>query len=35
MMCTQYLHSQEFREMIVKMVDKLEVGPTANPTKTM
>ncbi|KAG1760973.1 hypothetical protein EDD22DRAFT_45321 [Suillus occidentalis] len=30
-----YLHSQEFREMIVKMVDKLEVGPTANPTKTI
>ncbi|KAG2358937.1 hypothetical protein BDR07DRAFT_1416278 [Suillus spraguei] len=26
---------QEFREMIVKMVDKLEVGPTANPTKTI
>ncbi|KAG2355913.1 hypothetical protein BDR07DRAFT_1424802, partial [Suillus spraguei] len=30
-----YLRSQEFREMIVKMVDKLEVGPTANPTKTI
>ncbi|KAG1760615.1 hypothetical protein EDD22DRAFT_954769 [Suillus occidentalis] len=30
-----YLHSQEFREMMVKMVDKLEVGPTANPTKTI
>ncbi|KAG2126191.1 hypothetical protein BD769DRAFT_1668628 [Suillus cothurnatus] len=30
-----YLHSQEFRELIVKMVDKLEVGPTANPTKTI
>ncbi|KIK34233.1 hypothetical protein CY34DRAFT_98380 [Suillus luteus UH-Slu-Lm8-n1] len=31
----RYLHSQEFREMIVKMVDKLEVEPTANPTKTI
>ncbi|KAG2746369.1 hypothetical protein P692DRAFT_20836176 [Suillus brevipes Sb2] len=30
-----YLHSQEFKEMMVKMVDKLEVGPTANPTKTI
>ncbi|KAG1727228.1 hypothetical protein EDB19DRAFT_2042885 [Suillus lakei] len=30
-----YLHSQEFRELIVKMVDKLEVGPTADPTKTI
>ncbi|KAG2348295.1 hypothetical protein BDR05DRAFT_995709 [Suillus weaverae] len=30
-----YLHSQEFREMMVKMVDKLEVGPTADPTKTI
>ncbi|KAG2030122.1 hypothetical protein BDR03DRAFT_987296 [Suillus americanus] len=31
----RYLHSQEFRELMVKMVDKLEVGPTPNPTKTI
>jgi GTPase SAR1 family protein len=31
----RYLHSQEFREMIVKMIDKLEVGPTADPTRTI
>ncbi|KAG1723322.1 hypothetical protein EDB19DRAFT_1763646, partial [Suillus lakei] len=30
-----FLHSQEFRELIVKMVDTLEVGPTADPTKTI
>ncbi|KAG1869351.1 hypothetical protein DFJ58DRAFT_723202 [Suillus subalutaceus] len=30
-----YLQSQEFRELMVKMVDKLEVGPTPNPTKTI
>ncbi|KAG2356372.1 hypothetical protein BDR07DRAFT_1492039 [Suillus spraguei] len=31
----RYLHSQEFRKMMVKMVDGLEVGPTSNPTRTM
>ncbi|KAG1873163.1 hypothetical protein F4604DRAFT_1582665, partial [Suillus subluteus] len=30
-----YLYSQEFRELMVKMVNKLEVGPTPNPTKTI
>ncbi|KAG1858729.1 hypothetical protein DFJ58DRAFT_840324 [Suillus subalutaceus] len=30
-----YLQSQEFRELMVKMVDKLETGPTPNPTKTI
>ncbi|KAG2105520.1 uncharacterized protein F5147DRAFT_579442, partial [Suillus discolor] len=30
-----YLHSQEFRAMMMNMVDKIEVGPAANPTKTM
>ncbi|KAG2072248.1 hypothetical protein BDR04DRAFT_1096827 [Suillus decipiens] len=30
-----YLRSQEFREMMVNMVDKLEVGPTPNPTDTI
>ncbi|KAG1869346.1 hypothetical protein DFJ58DRAFT_723192 [Suillus subalutaceus] len=26
----RYLHSQEFRELMVKMLDNLEVGPTTN-----
>ncbi|KAG1718977.1 hypothetical protein EDB19DRAFT_770944 [Suillus lakei] len=30
-----YLRSQEFRELMVKIVDRLEVGPTADPTKTI
>ncbi|KAG2143581.1 hypothetical protein DEU56DRAFT_242395 [Suillus clintonianus] len=30
-----YLRSQEFREMMVKMVDTLEVGPTADPSRTV
>ncbi|KAG1812277.1 hypothetical protein EV424DRAFT_1646164 [Suillus variegatus] len=29
-----YLYSQEFRELMMNMVDQLEVGPTANPTET-
>jgi len=31
----KYLHSQEFRTMMMNMVDKIEVGPATNPTKTM
>ncbi|KAG1898832.1 uncharacterized protein F5891DRAFT_440057 [Suillus fuscotomentosus] len=30
-----YLHSQEFRAMMTNIVDKIEVGPTANPKKTL
>ncbi|KAG1802405.1 hypothetical protein EV424DRAFT_1494455 [Suillus variegatus] len=30
-----YLHSQEFRTMMMNMVDKMEVGPTANPNKNV
>ncbi|KAG2134598.1 uncharacterized protein EDB93DRAFT_1306011 [Suillus bovinus] len=30
-----YLRSQEFRELTTNIVDKLEVGPTPNPTQTM
>ncbi|KAG2052538.1 hypothetical protein BDR06DRAFT_513188 [Suillus hirtellus] len=31
----KYLHSQEFRTMMMNMVDKIEVGPAINPTRTM
>ncbi|KAG2088267.1 uncharacterized protein F5147DRAFT_781040 [Suillus discolor] len=30
-----YLHSQEFRTMMMNIVDKIEVGPTANPNKNV
>ncbi|KAG2126482.1 hypothetical protein BD769DRAFT_1462537 [Suillus cothurnatus] len=30
-----YLYSDDFRKLIVNLVDKLDVGPTTNPNKTM
>ncbi|KAG1887917.1 uncharacterized protein F5891DRAFT_1283179 [Suillus fuscotomentosus] len=30
-----YLHSQEFREMMMKMIDTIQAGPTPNLKKTM
>ncbi|KAG2145461.1 uncharacterized protein EDB93DRAFT_1329054 [Suillus bovinus] len=30
-----YLHSQEFRKLMMKIVDKIQVGNTADPNKTM
>ncbi|KAG2097284.1 uncharacterized protein F5147DRAFT_656416 [Suillus discolor] len=29
----KYLHSQEFRAIMMNVVDKIEVGPTVDPTK--
>lgn len=30
-----YLYSNEFRKMVVNMVDKLDIGPATNPDRTM
>jgi len=30
-----YLHSQEFRELMMNMVDKIQAGSTVDPTKTL
>ncbi|KAG2125433.1 hypothetical protein DEU56DRAFT_570291 [Suillus clintonianus] len=35
MIYAQYLHSSEFRTLMLNMVEKLDVGPTADPNKTI